>query len=61
MEDLRYHTCTPGNPWKPELNMRGIHPEAVEGDNYDDWETGISCVRYHCPICGTRWTQELPQ
>lgn len=58
---LRWHTCTADDPWRPEIGRRCVHPDAIEGDQDDDWTTGISCQRFHCPHCGTRWKQEMAQ
>lgn len=58
--DLRWHTCTKEAPWTPELGKRGIHPSAVHGEQYDDY-LGGSLVHWHCPVCGVRWDEELPQ
>jgi hypothetical protein len=60
MKDLRYHTCTADDPWTPESGMRGLHPDAVESGQLEDWYGG-SYIRYRCPNCGQRWKQELPQ
>lgn len=47
--------CRPELPWSPEFGRRACHPLAEE---IADWgETR----RMRCPVCGTEWTEELPQ
>lgn len=54
------HTCTKSDPWRPDMGKRGIHPEAIEGEQIDGYPGG-DFVRWHCPICDVRWKEELPQ
>ena len=60
MNDLRYHTCTKDDPWHEGIGKRGLHPDAIEGEQIDR-DFGGDMVCWHCPTCGTRWKQELPQ
>jgi len=54
-------TCTKDRPWdgKP-LTARVIHPDARELRQRDGYPGG-DLVDMHCPNCGHRWTEELPQ
>jgi hypothetical protein len=60
MDDLRYHTCTVDDPWSEATGKRGIHPDAIEGEQTES-DFGGDIVRWHCPTCGVRWKQELPE
>lgn len=61
MTDLRWHTCTSGDPWRSDLGKRGTHPDAVEvGPQATRYPSG-DIVTMSCPHCKTLWTQELPQ
>jgi hypothetical protein len=54
-------TCTPETPWSEGLPTPVVHPSAKEvGDQKDGWPGG-DIVTMCCPVCGTRWTKELPQ
>ena len=61
LRDLRWHTCTPGDPWTPEMGRRGIHPDAEEIGAQRDGYPGGDLQEMRCPTCGVEWTQELPQ
>ncbi len=54
------HYCEPGNPYPGK--GRAYHPHAREVDDSQEsgWPSGDT-IRNHCPVCGTTWTQELPQ
>lgn len=54
------HYCEPGNPYTG--TGRAYHPHAAEVDDSQEsgWPSGDT-VRNRCPVCGTTWTQELPQ
>lgn len=51
----RYH-CRQGAPYDPARHGdRAFHPAAVETDDHGETR------RMECPVCGTGWTEELPQ
>lgn len=54
------HYCEPGNPYPGK--GRAYHPHATEVDDSQEsgWPSGDT-VQYHCPVCDTTWTAELPQ
>jgi hypothetical protein len=56
------HYCEPGNPYVKGSGRRAYHPHAreVEDSQESGWPSGDT-VRNHCPVCGTTWTEELPQ
>ena len=60
MKDLRWHTCTKEDPWRPDMVKRGVHPEAICGEQQDGYPGGDT-IDWRCPICGVKWTEELPQ
>lgn len=61
MTDLRWHTCTAGDPWRPALGKRGLHPDAVEVGEQTSAFPGGDKQNMFCPHCKTQWLQELPQ
>jgi hypothetical protein len=59
--DLRWHTCTAGDPWRSDMGKRGAHPDAAEiGEQEKGYPSGDR-QRMRCPHCRVEWTQELPQ
>lgn len=60
LADLRWHTCVQGDPWREDMRKRGLHPDAVKVNERDGYPGG-DIVEWHCPTCGVRWTEELPQ
>lgn len=56
--------CTKATPWdrrEPPAGTVVIHESAVEvGEQRDGWPGG-DIITLECPICGKRWTAELPQ
>jgi len=60
--DLRWHKCTPEDPWTPTTGKRGMHPDAEEVDGSQrDGYPGGDTVKMRCPTCGAEWREELPQ
>jgi len=58
--DLRRHVCTKKDPWREDMGKRGIHPEAIEGEQ-ENSNFGGDMINWNCPMCGANWKQELPQ
>ena len=55
------YICTANMPWREDLGVPVVHPDAREiGDQEDGWPGG-DLVNYLCPHCGHRWRMELPQ
>lgn len=56
------HYCEPGNPYDKASGKRAYHPQAkeVEDSQESGWPSGDT-IRNRCPVCGTTWTEELPQ
>ena len=60
-DDEGRFVCTPERPWSEGDDTPAIHPKAREvGEQRDGWPAG-DLQDMQCPICGTRWTKELPQ
>ena len=61
MNERRTFFCTEETPWREGEPGPVCHPRAYEvGDQKDGWPGG-DIVTMVCPICGIRWTEELPQ
>lgn len=59
--DLRWHTCTPDDPWKPSIGKRGRHPDAIETGEQEPGYPAGDQQKMRCPHCLVEWTEELAQ
>lgn len=60
----KYKYCTQENPFKQEKLEKEdfwIHEKSHEVGEQIDGYPGGDIITLQCEICGTKWTEELPQ